>query len=220
MLTIHVCDDSGDLSTLLDLPLMSVEIERQKSKFLFLLAKYAAMTGLMSGNPNLSLCASIRCLHFYYEHGVNSDTCLALLTYFSVQKMRGKLKMIDENANVVERLSAKFPEEAGSYHAKVQTWLHSTIYPSMRPLHKSLDELMAGYKLGLRIGDIESSSIASMSYSFAYLCCGLNLSALEFDVRSFGRGRCTPGGRSGRLAHGSGRPDYGRRGGPQRPIRP
>ena len=42
-------------------------------------------------------------------------------------------------------------------------------------------------KIGLRTGDIEAATLASMSYCFSYLCVGLNLIALESDVKNFGQ---------------------------------
>ena len=178
---------NGDVTTLLDLPLMEDVIAQRKSRILLFLTKFSSMTALASGNPTLCQYTSARLIRMYYEHGITSDTCLALLSHATILKMQGKLTKSQEYADVVEQLANRFPEGPGTFHAKTKAWLQSSIYPSLKPFHKSLDELLCAMKIGLRTGDIESATIASMSYSFSYLCIGLNLTALESDVQNFGQ---------------------------------
>jgi hypothetical protein len=177
----------GKWESILKLPPMTDPQAQQITQFLFLLSSYAGMSALVSGNSTLSQLASARTLRFFFEFGVSQQTCLVLLMYCSILKVQGSFKKVQGIAEIVEQLVVRYKEEPGSVHAKVKTWSHSTIVPTLRPFHKSLDPLLDGYKIGLRTGDIESAFLGLMGYSYCYICIGLPLTPLESDLRSFGQ---------------------------------
>ena len=85
------------------------------------------------------------------------------------------------------KLCSRFNEVPGCQHAKIKGSANSSILAIMRPFHENLEGCIEAYRVGLRTGDMEFSSLSAMFYSLCYLCIGLPLAPLEPDLISFGQ---------------------------------
>ena len=175
---------NGRFESLLIMPKMTDPTTTQITK---LLADHLALYALNSGEMMTVRLASMHVIRLSAKYGINTNTCVAVQFYALCEMLTGNFKEAFRISTLAVSLCSRFNESPGSQHAKIKGSANSSILAIMRPFHENLEGCIEAYRVGLRTGDMEFSSLSAMFYSLCYLCIGLPLAPLEPDLISFGQ---------------------------------
>jgi hypothetical protein len=151
-----------------------------------LIMEHLVLYALVGGQMTTTMLAGMHVLRLSATYGICNNTCMAVQQLSLCSMLRGDFKTSFRHAKLAIQLADQFNEAPGSMHARVKGCAYSSIFAIMRPFHENLEPCIEAYRIGLRTGDLEFSSLSAMFYSLCYLCIGLPLAPLKPDLISFG----------------------------------
>jgi predicted ATPase len=179
----------GSLDALLGLQRLDTgdETERRYQNVVVLLSQLGMYAWLVPNLRSLGHYAYTRALNTSIKHGVCAATTTALAGIALHLLESGHYQEAKEYGDFAIKLVDTFPPELGSAHAGVHGSVVFCILSSVLPFNNVLDPCLDVNRIALKTGDTEKASMSHIGYSFAYLCVGLPIAALDSDLASFGK---------------------------------